>query len=206
MIHLSTATLCPPLDIGLTPVLFTSIEGMVGARIVEILTLYNITSLESNADAKPYMASLVRQGLFQANPVKGRISILVNPSNPDDLSDEPKRSASASKLDEWMEFDAAEIGGGEMKWIRFTVDFKIFLNSTHEARSDARAIGLWVFERAERGIRENKALGIKDSHGSNALLMLVTKTNKYEGGGPNAYSWNGQMWISALVESSYLNP
>jgi len=69
----------------------------VGDRIVELLTLYCITSLQDVPDAKPYTATLIRQGEFQDNPVKRRIALLVNPSDSDDTREEPKRSDSITK-------------------------------------------------------------------------------------------------------------
>jgi hypothetical protein len=177
-----------------------AIEDLVGERIVEVLTAYCKTSLESNPATQHLAATVVRQGAFQENPVKDRISIMVNPSDPIDLNEEPRRSDTISSLGhEGLHIPAYEVGGGEHHWLRFTVDFRVYLMRSQESRSDARATGLFVIARAEQAIRKNRGLGIKDDFGESALFMNVEKVNKYEGGGPpKSFSWEGQMWISVL--------
>lgn len=183
------------------PTSFRSITDLVGDRITELITLYCITSLTGNVSAAPYIATTVRQGNFQDNPVQKRIAILVYPEDPEDMRQEPKQADSKERKDEVMQIIPAEIGGGGMEWIRFTIDVKCYFNLSGETRDTARHIGMWVFGRIKQALRENRGLDLVDDFGERAILMEITKVNKYEGGGPGAFNWNGQIWVSACIES-----
>ena len=184
-----------------TPTTFFSITDLVGSKITDLITAYNITSLIGVSAAVPYMATAVRQGSFQDNPVQKRISILIYPQDPDDMREEPKQSDSKHKMDEIFEIIPAELGGGGMEWIRFTIDIKCYFSLSSESRDTARRIALWVFGRAKQAIRENRGLNLVDDFGERAIYMEVTKVNHIEGGGPGAFNWNGQIWVSAAIES-----
>ena len=183
------------------PVSFKSITDLVGERIAALITEYNITSLIGNSNALPYIATVVRQGSFQDNPVQKRISILIYPQDPDDMRNEPRQSDSTGKKDEVLELVNAELGGGGMEWIRFTIDIKCYFSLSAESRDTARHIATWVFGRAKQAIRENRGLNLVDDFGERALQMEVTKKNLIEGGGPGAFNWNGQIWVSVAIES-----
>lgn len=197
-----------PIDINVSPIEisqvgpYNSITNIVGARIVDLLTAYNKTSIENQPLASAFVATDVRQGLFQDNPVKRRIALMVNPNDPDDTQAEPKRGDS---LEGGYPFkiDPFEVGGGGFYWIVFTIDVIVYLASTQEHRDEARQIGMWVMGRARQAIKENQALGLTDDFGDTALFMFVDKTNKWEGGGPpKSFNWNAKIFISVLVESS----
>ena len=184
------------------PTTFKSISDLIGDYLVELLTAYNQTSLADNAEAEPYVASLIRQGSFQDNPITNRISILVNPGNPEDTSNEPHLSDGISEIRPLSEIgiESREIGGGMRRYLHFTVEVKVYLSRTKEDRADARQIGLWVIGRAEQAIRENRNLDLLDDFGERALYMECGKSNKYEGGGkPNNFVWEGRLWVSALT-------
>ncbi len=52
---------------------------------------------------------------------------------------------------------------------------------------------MWVFGRAKQAIRDNRGLDLVDDFGERAIYMEITKVNKYEGGGPGAFNWNGRI-------------
>jgi len=184
------------------PVKFYAINDMVGGRIADLITAYCITSLIGIPEAKPYLATVVRQGEFQDNPVQHRISILIYPEDPTDLANQPKESDSQKPRDEIFEISPSELGGGAMSWLRYTVDIKCYFSLTGENRNDARRIGQWVFGRINQAIRENRGLDLTDDFGEHALQMEVTRKNMIEGGGPGAFNWTGQIWISAAIDAT----
>ena len=64
------------------------------------------------------------------------------------------------KVDEIFEIIPAELGGGGMEWIRFTIDIKCYFSLSSESRDTARRIALWVFGRVKQAIRENRGLWV----------------------------------------------
>ena len=181
-----------------------ALPDLVGDRIVTILTEYCQTTLRNDPTTASMAATVVRQGIAQQNPVKDRISIFVNPNDPSDLSNEPSRSDTVTsvQIHEPFRVSPYEIGGGERRWLHFTVTIKIYLMQTKEDRDEARQIGMWVFGRAEQAIRNNKTLNIIDDFGERALFMFTEKVNKFEGGGPpKSLTWEGQLFVTALAES-----
>jgi hypothetical protein len=186
------------------PTDYKALPELVGERIVEVLTEYCKTSLAAIPEAADYTATVVRQGLPQENPVKDRIAIFVNPNDPSDLSNEPKRSDSVTSIDPHEPFRVSpyELGGGERRWLHFTVTIKVYLMRTREDRDEARQIGQWVFGRAQQAIRDNKTLNLVDCFGERALFMFVEKVHKYEGGGPpKSLTWEGSLYVTALAEA-----
>jgi hypothetical protein len=189
------------------PASFKSIIDLVGGRIVDLLTLYCKTSLEAIVEAKPeaadYVATLIRQGQLQDDPVKHRISLVVNPHNPDDLSSRPWHSDRPGDNEDGRGHEPLyEIGGGETWERQFCIDINVYLIKTQETRADARQIGLWVFGRAQQAIRENKALGFTDDFGETALYMLVSNVSPYESGGPpTSLIWRGKLFVVASTRT-----
>lgn len=183
------------------PTSYDSIEVMVADHIVELLTAYCQTTITDT----DYQATLIRAGRLQASPVDPRIYILVYRNDPRDTQNEPTRSdtLTAKSMNEGIYVPTYELGGGEFRWIRYTIEVGVYLTRTKEDRDAAAAIAAWVQGRVRQAIRENKALNLTDSFGEQASLMVVQSANARElGGPPSSHIWKEYLYVSALVESN----
>ena len=180
-----------------------SILDLVGDHMVSLLTLYCQTVVLGSPSASGEAAHEIRQGLLQENPVPNRITILVNPNDPDDISSVPTWSDSPvgeGDSSGWK-ITAYEIGGGERWWRKFSIDIYVYLMRSQEDRSNARRIGENVIARANKAINENSGIGIVDAFGETAIMMLVSKVVPYEGGGPpRSFIWHGKLLVRVLTE------
>ena len=177
--------------------MFQSIQDMIGDYIVQILVDYCQEAVSAVASA--YAAVLIRQGTLQQDPVKERISILVNPNDPDDISNKPEWADSiVGRDDGWA---AYEIGGGERWWRKFTIDINVYLVRTREERGLAREIGMFAFSAVHGTLQDHKAIDVTDFFGESAFLMLVDSSMPYESGGPpNTFIWRGKIRLKVLTE------
>jgi len=174
------------------------LEDMVGEWIVEQLT----TSNQTNLTDPVYQAVLIKQGLFQDDPVGKRIVITVNPGNIDDTSADPRwKNVTAEADREIIQVPAYELGGGGFQWLRYTVDVSIYLVRTQEDQGKARNIGLTHFGIIYKTL-DNKPIGLIDDLGYTALLSTVKGSAPYETGGPGSYIWKGKVFVEVLVAKS----
>lgn len=178
---------------------YASIIDLAGEAIVELLRRYCIETVPATA----YAATEVRQGLLQSDPVSRRISILVNPNDPDDLSNRPMWSDGLAGIDEdrtWA-VTTYEIGGGERWWRRYAIDINVYLIRTQEERPTAREIGLWVFGRVQQAIQENPGMDVTDTFCEHAFGVFVDRVVPVEQGGPpSSHIWRGKIYVKVLTE------
>lgn len=176
-----------------------SIVDLAADKLVELLQYYCVEI----APHTGYAATEVRQGLLQADPVDRRISILVNPNDPDDLGTRPTWSDGLAGQDDDRSWSITtyEIGGGERWWRRFSIDINIYLIRTQEERTTAREIGLWLFGQAQAAIQENPSWDVVDYFCERTILALVDKVVPVEQGGPpTSHIWRGKIFVKVLTE------
>ena len=100
-----------------------------------------------------------------------------------------------------------EIGGGEMWWRRYMIEFSIYyidadLAQIHAARLTAGFLG--ALEQCINSVSRVNANGwncaITGAMGEVALRSQVIKSHAWEGGGPDDdYLWRGAVWAQVLT-------
>lgn len=178
-----------------------AIHDLIGERVVDILKQY----CHDTVPDPQYAATEIRQGLFQDDPVKRRISIMVNPADPEDTQARPSWTDNYVKRDDIMGYNGSFfIGGGESRWRRFVIELRVYLVETQEDRPKAREIGMWQFGRIQHALREMRAFEppLKDDFGEEAFFMIVEKTVVTETGGPPAsHIWTGKIFLQVYTET-----
>lgn len=173
-----------------------SIHDMIGDKLVQLVTAACIT----NVSDPDYQASEVRQGLLQQDPVENRITLLVNPGDPEDSRSEPKWSDVPAGEDPSMGYPSFEMGGGGFMLRRFSIDVRAYFINSQEDRETARKIATFIFKSAEKAVHQ-ATMGFTDSFGEFALQSFVKKTIPFESGGPpNQFIWRGKILVQVLTE------
>jgi len=171
------------------------LQDAVGARFVDVLTDACIAQV---ADEE-YKATLIKQGLFQEDPVKRRIALMVNPGNIDETSAAPRwANANAGADKETIRVPAYEIGGGGFQYLRYTIEISVFLVKTKEPQDKSRNIGMSLFARTCKAL-DNLPIGITDELGYSAIQAYVKSSSPYESGGQGSYIWKGKVFVEVLV-------
>lgn len=153
------------------------------------------------------MASVVRPGLAQQNPVTDRISVFIHHGDPDDVADAPKWSDRTVQ-----EFGSPDDGfagymiGGQVRWWRcFVAEVKCYFVRTQEDRETARQEALSIGARAYNILRKTPGMGMTDSYGETAVILLAERVNDYESGGPpRSFNWRTKIFFRVLTETSPL--
>ncbi len=153
------------------------------------------------------VATVVRPGLAQQNPVTDRISVFLHHGDPDDVSINP----------EWKDkvvapygggstdggFAAYTIGGGVRYWRAFTIEVKAYFVRTQEVRDDARQTALNVFSRIVNVCVANQAFPLQDNFGEYSIVLVVEDISDSESGGPPAaFNWRGKVRFRVLTEKT----
>lgn len=178
-----------------------SIVNLVLSTVSERL----LTGLQDAGVPSSQLATVVREGLAQQNPVTDRISVFVHHGDPDDTSTEPK----------WLDKTVADYGegnndfagymiGGAVKWWRaFVVEIKCYFIRTQEDRDAARGEALAVGARAYNILRSNPGMGMTDSFGETAIILMAEKITDYESGGPpRSFNWRTKIYFRVLTETA----
>ena len=175
-----------------------SIVDLCGQYIVDVLTASCSTAVTASAQA----AGLVRQGLFQDDPTRYRISLLVSPGDPDETSPKPAwADCLATPAATGFFVPTYEVGGGVFWLRRFTALVEQYFTLTLESRDEARSIATWVFSNAHKALQAAMGCNILDEFGERTTLMLVPDMIAYESGGPpNSFIWKGKFYVQFLTE------
>jgi hypothetical protein len=195
---INTTAGMPVPGMGVIAVNMRSIHEACGQYLADLLTATCIV----DASGAPFQAVLVRQGLLQQDPTQERISILVNPNDPDDTSSKPEWTDTLA-TSEVTGFDipSYEVGGGSFWARRFTIDINVYLTQTQEDRQTARAIATTVFGLACKALDGIQACYIEDDFGEIAFMCLYKAITPYEGGGPpNSFIWRGKIRAQFITE------
>lgn len=181
---------------------------MAGSIVDQILnTVSERLSVGLTAPGVPSqeLASVVRPGLAQQDPVADRISVFLHHGDPDDVSIDPKWSDKT--VQEYGKSDdgfAAFMLGGSTRWWRcFVIEIKCYFVKTKETREEARRIAQTVFGRAHRLLTANPGLAITDDFGETAILLIPDRITSAESGGPpSSFNWRGKIYFRVLTETA----
>lgn len=177
----------------------SSIHDAIGSRVIELLE--QILIVENPYDVA--VPKLIRMGQLQESPTAQRISVLVNPGDLDDVGTDPKWADTHPNKEEGWSLPSYEIGGGEFWWRRFTLDINVYLQTTQEDRSEARAIGTDLMGRITQLFSQNRDLGggIVSDFGEVAIYATLNKAVVLESGGPpRSFIYRNKIFFSVLTE------
>lgn len=180
-----------------------SIVNLLSQFLVDVLSEYLITEPdESDIDPEwKNSAGLVRAGKLQANPLIGKINVLVREGG----EDWPDVYAHKDNQD-GIYVPETEIGGGGSMttWFlrRFYVEMRIYLRTRDRlyAQQSKNIVQSRAFQALLSGQTHQKIRELAmDDFGETAHFVNIQESFMREGGGPGTFIWKGKIGCQFLT-------
>lgn len=166
-----------------------------------------------------FAPSLIKTGRLQDDPTVlsassaiPSVGIYIHYNDPSDTGDGWKdgicSAVDSSMTNAAFQIPVYEIGGGEMWWRRFWVEWEMFAIDADFDQETAYRIAAALKQGIEYFANRSSTVNpdgwecvIRDQFHECSLFSKVVKSHLWEGGGPpDDYIWRGGVWLQVLTE------